>query len=117
MHMMPRIRIGAFYKSGNDTGVALRQEGTEVAWQVYKTAGGAGTPMSTTLALVREAGALEYAGEITSDKWMCSEQVRCMLQDMRDGVQAFDVIIVNTPEANQLLQDKKPMWYHSGIER
>eukprot|EP00962_Isochrysis_galbana_P017210 scaffold4950_cov99-Isochrysis_galbana.AAC.3 len=60
MHMA-RIRIGAFYKSGNDTGVALRQEGNEVAWQVYKTADGAGTPTSTTL--VREAGVLEYAGE------------------------------------------------------
>eukprot|EP00962_Isochrysis_galbana_P024369 scaffold7464_cov136-Isochrysis_galbana.AAC.3 len=45
---MPRIRIGAFYTSGNDTGVALRQEGNEVALQVYKTADGAGTPTSTT---------------------------------------------------------------------
>jgi len=50
---MPRIRIGAFYTSGNDTGVALR-----VALQVYNTADGAGTPTSTTL--VRQARALQY---------------------------------------------------------
>jgi len=95
----------------------------EVALQVYKTADGAGTPTSTTL--VREAGALEYAGEITSDKWMCAEQVRCMLQEMRDGVQAIDVIIVNTPEANQVtlvrrsaqLQEELHAFLQQGMRR
>eukprot|EP00962_Isochrysis_galbana_P043687 scaffold16723_cov143-Isochrysis_galbana.AAC.5 len=32
---------------------------------------------------------------------MCAEQVRILLQGMHEGVQAFDAIIVNTPEAIQ----------------
>jgi len=33
--LMPRVRIGAAYKTGNITGVALHQEGNKVALQVY----------------------------------------------------------------------------------
>jgi len=39
------------------------------------------------------------AGEQTSNTYMCAEQMRMILQEMREGVQAFDAIIVNTPEA------------------
>eukprot|EP00962_Isochrysis_galbana_P051319 scaffold22700_cov142-Isochrysis_galbana.AAC.2 len=42
---------------------------------------------------------LVNAGEQTSNTYMCAEQMRMILQEMREGVQAFDAIIVNTPEA------------------
>eukprot|EP00962_Isochrysis_galbana_P025009 scaffold7700_cov132-Isochrysis_galbana.AAC.6 len=57
--------------------------------------------------LVEEANDLEYAGEQTSNTYMCAEQVRTILQEMREGVQAFDTITVNTPEAIQVTLARK----------
>jgi len=77
---MPRVRIGAAYKTGNNTGVALHQEGNKVALQVYnmQTAGAASTPTDTIL--VEKASDLAYAGAQTSNTYMCAEQVRMILQ-------------------------------------
>jgi len=58
------------------------------AWQA------AGTAIT-----VENASSLVYAGEQTSNIFTCAEQVRILVQEMREGVQAFDVIIVITREA------------------
>jgi len=78
-----------------------------VALQVYSvhTAGAAFTPTDTIL--VEKASDLVYAGEQTSYLYMCAEQVRTCLQGMRGGMQALDIIIVNTHEAIQVTLARK----------
>jgi len=47
------------------------------------------------------------AGEQTSRTYTCAEQVRILLHEMREGVQAFDAIIVITREAIQVTLARK----------
>jgi len=104
---MPRVRIGAAYKTGNTTCVALLQVGNKVALQVYaaQTPYAASTPTDTII--VEKASSLVYAGEQTSNIFTCAEQVRILLQEMREGVQAFDAIIVITRHAIQVTLARK----------
>eukprot|EP00962_Isochrysis_galbana_P018501 scaffold5340_cov131-Isochrysis_galbana.AAC.5 len=78
---MPRVRIGAAYTTGNNTGVALHQEGNKVALQEYSahTAGAAFTPTDTIL-VEKKASDLDlvYAGEQTSHMRTCTcAQSKC----------------------------------------
>eukprot|EP00962_Isochrysis_galbana_P020762 scaffold6088_cov128-Isochrysis_galbana.AAC.1 len=106
---MPRVRIGAAYKTGNTTGVALLQDGNKVALQVFQAQNEGATCTPTTTVIVENASSLEYAGEQTSNIFTRAEQVRILVQEMREGVQAFDVIIVITRAAIQAtLQEDIP---------
>eukprot|EP00962_Isochrysis_galbana_P009695 scaffold2702_cov116-Isochrysis_galbana.AAC.12 len=104
---MPRVRIGAAYKTGNITGVALLQEGNKVVLQVFQAQSEGATCAPTTAIIVENASSLVYAGEQTSNIFTCAEQVRILVQEMREGVQAFDVIIVITREAIQVTLARK----------
>eukprot|EP00962_Isochrysis_galbana_P000649 scaffold184_cov106-Isochrysis_galbana.AAC.1 len=108
---MPRVRIGAAYKAGNTTGVALRQDGNKVVLQVFQSQNEGATCAPTTAIIVENASSLSlvYAGEQTSNIFTCAcaEQVRILVQDMREGVQAFDIIIVITNAAIQVTLARK----------
>eukprot|EP00962_Isochrysis_galbana_P053715 scaffold25217_cov97-Isochrysis_galbana.AAC.1 len=99
---MPRVRIGAAYKFGSTTGVALLQDGNKVALQVFQAQEEGATCAPTRTITVENAASLEYAGEQTSNIFTCAEQVRILVQDMREEVPAFDVIIVITRAAIQV---------------
>eukprot|EP00962_Isochrysis_galbana_P025337 scaffold7791_cov133-Isochrysis_galbana.AAC.1 len=104
---MPRVRIGAAYKAGNTTGVALRQDGNKVVMQVFQSQNEGATCAPTTAIIVENASSLVYAGEQTSNIFTCAEQVRILVQDMREGVQAFDIIVVITSAAIQVTLARK----------
>jgi len=104
---MPRVRIGAAYKFGSTTGVALLQDGNKVALQVFQAQEEGATCAPTNTITVENAARLEYVGEQTSNIYTCAEQVRILVQDMREEIPAFDVIIVITRAAIQVTLARK----------
>eukprot|EP00962_Isochrysis_galbana_P031146 scaffold10136_cov126-Isochrysis_galbana.AAC.5 len=99
-----RARPGASAQRTADVSACTYGVGVSITLVGKSKSGGY---IGTDTILVEKASDLVYAGEQTSYMYMCAEQVRTCLQGMRGGMQALDIIIVNTPEAIQVTLARK----------